>query len=97
MKYFETEKVELKEKINDQLVKDIEAFLNTDGGTIYIGVTDDGQIVGVDQLDSTLRKISDIISDQIEPNAIECVKPEVVFEEFKMLIKINITKGFSSL
>lgn len=97
MKYFETEKVELKEKINDQLAKEIEAFLNTDGGVIYIGVTDDGQIVGIDQLDTTLRKISDIISDQIEPNALECVKPEVVFEDFKVLIKINITKGFASL
>ena len=97
MKYFETEKVELKERINDQLAKEIEAFLNTDGGVIYIGVADDGQIVGIDQLDLTLRKISDIISDQIEPNAIECVKPEVVFEDLKVLIKINITKGFASL
>ena len=97
MKYFETEKVELKEKINDQLPKEIEAFLNTDGGTIYIGVTDDGRVLGVDQLDNTLRKISDIITDQIDPNALECVKPEVVFEDDKVLIKINITKGFASL
>lgn len=95
--YFETEKIELKEKLNDQLVKEIEAFLNTDGGVIFIGVCDDGNIVGVDNLDEALRKISDIISDQIEPNAIDCVRPEVVYEGNKLLIKINITKGYNSL
>ena len=36
----ETEKVELKQKFNDALPKEIVAFLNTDGGVIYIGVKD---------------------------------------------------------
>lgn len=97
MKYLETEKIELKEKINDQLVKEIEAFLNTDGGTIYLGIQDNGNVVGVDNLDETLRKVSDIISDQIDPNAIDCVKPEVIFDADKVLIKINISKGYASL
>lgn len=97
MKYLETEKIELKEKINDQLVKEIEAFLNTDGGTIYLGIQDNGNVIGVDNLDETLRKISDIISDQIDPNAIDCVKPEVIFDADKVLIKINVSKGYASL
>ena len=97
MKYFETEKIELKEKLNEQLTKEIEAFLNTEGGTIYLGIQDDGNIVGVDNLDETLRKISDMISDQIDPSAIDCVKPEVVFEADKVLIRININKGYASL
>ena len=97
MKYFETEKIELKEKINDQLIKDIESFLNTEGGTIFLGIRDNGDVVGVDSLDESLRKISDIISDQIDPNAIDCVKPEVFIEENNALIKLNINKGYASL
>ncbi len=97
MRYIETEKTELKECLNDSFVKEVESFLNTEGGTIYIGVNDNGVPVGVGNLDETLRKISDIISDQIEPNAIDCVRPEVIYDADKVLIKINVTKGFGSL
>lgn len=97
MKYIETDKIELKEKINDSLVKEIESFLNTDGGIIYIGINDLGLPIGVDNLDVSLRNISDIISDQIEPNAIDCVRPEVEFIDNKPIIKINIKKGYASI
>ena len=94
--YYETEKIELKEKVTDVLVKEIESFLNTDGGAIFIGVSDNGTVVGVNNIDECLRKISDIISDQIEPNAIDCVRPEVVYEGNKLVIKINITNNWSA-
>ena len=38
MKYFETEKVELKRTLNDSFEKEVVAFLNTHDGVIYIGV-----------------------------------------------------------
>jgi len=75
MKFMETDKIELKERISDSLPKEIESFLNTEGGKIYVGVDDYGNVTGIDNIDTTLRTISDIISDQIEPNAIDCVKP----------------------
>ena len=97
MIYMETDKIELKEKINETLCKEIESFLNTNGGCIYIGVRDDGTVVGVDSVDEVLRKISDIITDQIEPSAIDCVSPEVIYESNKILIKIVVKKGYDSL
>ena len=51
MKYIETESIELKRSLNDSFVKEVVAFLNTCGGTIYIGVEDNGQICGVSKLD----------------------------------------------
>lgn len=50
MTFAETEKTELKQKLNDMLPREIVAFLNTDGGTIYIGVNDDGTICGIQNL-----------------------------------------------
>ncbi len=97
MKYIETEKVELKERLSDSLCKEIETFLNTEGGTIYVGVKDDGEVSGVENVDEVLRKISDIISDQIEPSAIDCVSPEVVYDSSKIIIRINIKKGYETL
>ena len=96
MLFKETDKIEFKEKLSESLPKEIESFLNTEGGTIYIGINDSGNVVGVNQLDNLLRCISDIISDQIEPNAIDCVRPEVEFIEEKIVVKISIKKGYSS-
>ena len=67
-KYIESEALELKEKYTDAVIKEIVAFLNGNGGTILVGVKDDGTVVGVDKIDEVLRKISDVITSQIEPN-----------------------------
>lgn len=47
----ETEKVELKRTLNDTLPKEIVAFLNSFDGSIFIGVEDNGEIIGVEYLD----------------------------------------------
>ncbi len=96
MKYYETEKIELKERISDSLVKDIEAFLNTEGGTIYIGVKDDGSPIGIENLDEAYRKISDILSDQIEPSVFDVVYSRVIYEhpdDRKGIIELTVPKG----
>ena len=68
MLFQETEKTELKKVLNDSLQKELVAFLNSFDGTIYIGVDDDGIVVGVDNLDDTQKRIADIITTQILPN-----------------------------
>ena len=92
-KYIESEKLELKEKYTDIICKEIVSFLNGNGGTILIGVRDDGTVVGVDKIDETLRKISDIITTQIEPNPQDEISSELRFEEGKIIIILNINKG----
>ena len=91
--YLESESMELKEKYSDSIIREIISFLNTDGGTLIVGIKDDGTIVGVEKLDETLRKISDIITMQIEPNPQDEVMSEVRFDEGKALIVLNILKG----
>lgn len=92
-KYYETQTMELKEKYTDSIVKEIVSFLNSDGGTLIVGIKDDGTVVGVDKLDETLRKISDVITTQIEPNPQDEITTEVRFDEKKALIVLNISKG----
>ena len=50
-KYIESESMELKEKYSDTISKEIVSFLNSDGGTIVVGVKDNGYVTGVDKLD----------------------------------------------
>ena len=94
MKYTESEKTELKEKFTDTLINEIVAFLNADGGSIYIGVDDNGEVVGIENSDSLLLKIADIVTSQIEPNPQELIRTELLFDEGKVVICITIQKGF---
>ena len=63
MIYTESEMVELKSVYVDSIKKEIVAFANTHGGTIYIGVEDDGEVCGIDHSSSSLI-------NQINRNAI---------------------------
>ena len=92
-KYIESEALELKEKYTDAVIKEIVAFLNGNGGTILVGVKDDGTVVGVDKIDEVLRKISDVITSQIEPNPQDEISSELKFVEGKTIIAIHIDKG----
>ena len=94
-KYIESETLELKEKYSDTITKEIVSFLNSSGGTIIIGVKDNGIVVGVENIDEVLRKISDIITSQIEPNPQDEITSELKFDDGKTIIVININKGQS--
>lgn len=84
-------------KYTDQIIKEIVAFINADGGKIYIGINDDGTVCGAQKIDESLRSISDIITTQIEPNAIDSVKTELEIIEGLPVIVINVKKGISPL
>lgn len=95
MTFAETEKTELKQKLTDSLPKEIVAFLNTDGGTIYIGVNDDGSICGVSNLYDSLKKIADILESQILPDSRSFVELGTKFIEQKHVVEIRVQKGDS--
>ena len=72
MRYEESEIVELKREINEDLKNEIVAFLNSYlGGTIYVGVDDNGYIMDLkknelDKMESTI--INWIRDEAIYPN-----------------------------
>ena len=51
---FEDSNTEFKEVYVNDVKKEVVAFANTEGGTIYIGISDDGKIVGLDQPDAVM-------------------------------------------
>ena len=56
--YKESNTIELKEKLIDEVKEQIVAFLNTIDGTIYIGIKDDGTIIPI--IDSKERDMLDL-------------------------------------
>ena len=60
--------------IRDAVVKTIAAFLNTNGGTLFVGVADDGKILGTDDdgfdnEDKMSLHLSNLVNDRIGPLA----------------------------
>ena len=58
----ESNRIEFKAELNAKLEKEIVAFLNNkEGGVLYIGVDDNGNPVGMSDIDSMQLKIADRI------------------------------------
>lgn len=67
----ESNRIEFKAELNDKLEKEIVAFLNNqEGGTLYIGVDDEGRPLKNQDIDSTQLKIADRIKNNILPSTL---------------------------
>lgn len=61
---------ELKSKLNDKFLKTVSSFANYNNGTIVFGLDNEGQAIGIDDLDDTKLKIENKINDGIKPRPI---------------------------
>ncbi|QSX05597.1 putative DNA binding domain-containing protein [Sedimentibacter sp. zth1] len=93
MRLYESETVELKEIYTFDLKKEIVAFANTNGGTIYIGVQDSGEIIGVNDADLVMQQISNSLRDSIRPDVSMFTNIELLQEKKKFFIKLTVSQG----
>ncbi|BCJ93574.1 ATPase AAA [Anaerocolumna cellulosilytica] len=93
MNLYESETVELKEIYTPDIKKEIVAFANTNGGTIYVGVQDNGEIVGLTNADFVMQQISNSLRDSVRPDVSMFTKIELLQEENKFLIKLTVSQG----
>jgi ATP-dependent DNA helicase RecG len=84
---------EFKEILPDKnkMIKEIVAFANTDGGQLIFGVTDAGEIQGIENVDESMRIIDDLAYQQSEPPV--TVVQETVKIGNKTVLIANIPKG----
>ena len=80
--------------MNDKLEKEVVAFLNSKtGGDIYIGVSDNGDILGVENPDKTQLKISDRLKNNILPSCLGLFDVLSEEKEGKTIIHIIVSSG----
>jgi len=73
------------------LAKSIVCFANTDGGQIIVGVSDRGEIAGVENLDDAMKLADDVAFNRCNP-LITIIQETVRVEDKKILV-INVPKG----
>jgi len=59
----ENQQVEWKSVWKDEHLKWVCGFANADGGSIYVGIDDDGQVVGVENAKKLLEDLPNKIRD----------------------------------
>lgn len=93
MVYQESENVELKSKVVDDIKKEVIAFVNTNGGKLYVGIDDDGTIIGLDDIDACALQISNMIRDCIKPDVTMFLHCEAKKENDKKYLEISVQRG----
>lgn len=93
MTFIESETIELKTSVVSDLCKEVIAFVNTKGGILYIGVEDNGTVVGVDHADRVTLQINNMVRDSIKPDVTMFVHYETHMVEGKQIIAVTVQKG----
>ena len=57
----ENKHTEYKLRFSHSIIRDICAFLNTDGGQIYIGLNDNGEIIGVENAEFIIKRLEKLL------------------------------------
>ena len=87
---YETERVEFKRQFTDEIYKEVIAFANTDGGTIYIGVDNEGNAVGLADTDKESTRVTNGIRDAIIPDVTMFVRTAI---QENGVICLSISEG----
>ena len=71
IKFGESVNIEFKREVpqkSEKYIKSVIAFANTDGGVLYIGIDNDRNAVGLDNVDDEYTRITNGIRDAILPD-----------------------------
>jgi len=75
----------------DKLSAEIAAMANSEGGTILVGISDDGEIVGVEDLPKLNQWISNAASQKIIP-PVQVITDNVIYKN-KLIVCIKVPLG----
>ena len=99
MKKIEGVDIEFKEldrktgRLPESISKSVCAFVNTEGGELYVGVANDGTVVGVGNVDDTMIRLSNTLRDTILPDVTPFIQIRDQQEDGKTVVKMTASIG----
>ena len=88
----ENERIEFKSQRSETVYKEIIAFVNTEGGVLYLGVDNLGNPIGIEDIDDTYTRITNGVRDAISPDVTRFVR--YLLQDNKV-IRIEVQEGTS--
>lgn len=89
----ENKTTEFKREYVDDIKKTIIAFANSEGGTLYIGINDDGTVCGVDDVDNTMLRVTNAIRDAVRPDITMFVECRNDIMDKKPIVCVTVQRG----
>lgn len=93
MKFQESETIELKQIVVEDIKKEIVAFANSKGGILYVGMADDGAVVGVECPDQTTQQLTNMVRDSIKPDVTMFVRYQTLETDGKQIVAVHVQRG----
>jgi ATP-dependent DNA helicase RecG len=90
----EDEKTEFKREFTPEIKKEVIAFANTSGGTIYIGIDDDGKPYALPNPDEVLLRITNSIRESIQPDVTMFVRYDMTEQGIKITVREGTNKPY---
>ena len=90
----ETRTLEFKETITNTFLKTVSAFSNYDGGTIFFGIDDDGNIKGLPDVKRSCLDIENKINDSISPQPNYTLEIQNIDQTIKLTVKSGVQKPY---
>lgn len=89
----EGKNIEFKRQYTDDIKYAVLAFANTEGGTLYIGINDDGSVQGVENPDAVMLQVMNMIRYTIRPDITVAVDCSTELMENKHVVVLIIQRG----
>lgn len=93
MTFQESETVELKAIVAEDIKKEIIAFASCEGGKLYIGVQDDGTVSGLADPDGASLQVSNMVRDAIKPDLTMFLHYETLTVDGKKIVAVDVQQG----
>ena len=89
----ENKTTEFKREYVDDIKNTVVAFANSDGGTLYIGINDDGSVCGVQNVDDTMLRVTNAVRDAVRPDITMFVECRNEVMEGKPIVSVTVQRG----
>ncbi|MBQ9345142.1 MAG: putative DNA binding domain-containing protein [Kiritimatiellae bacterium] len=93
MKPVESEHLEFKREYSETIRNTVVAFANGTGGTILVGVDDDGTTVGLKDVDGTGLRITNMMRHSIRPDVTLFTRCESIERDGKTILRVRVERG----
>ena len=90
----ETRILEFKETITNSFLKTVSAFSNYDGGTIFFGIDDNGNVKGLPDVKQACLDIENKINDSISPQPNYTLEIQNNDQTIKLTVKSGLQKPY---
>ena len=89
----EDARTEFKREYTDTIRKSVLAFTNTEGGCLYVGIDDGGQVIGVADADDVQKRIVSLCRDGIRPEVMMFLSCDRIMIENKPVVRVQVQRG----